>query len=118
MYLHSPYVSMFLEINLFLTKSQKILRGDIFDAGSEVNFPPIIDWIQTSLTRNSGYGQPSPLVMPRSIDPLMDGDLLRHHHNVLIRHLHGQDRSIQNSQVFLISTHIGEVVVNFLRDCK
>ena len=46
----------------------------------------------------------------------MDGYLLRHCHNVLVRHLPGCYPSINHVKGSLIFAHIGEVAVELIRD--
>ena len=80
-----------------------------------MNFRPIVDWLRVDLKKKSGEDQQSTLTMHRPSAPIVDGELLRHRHNILVRHLLRSDSSIQCAQVSLINTHIGEVEVKLCR---
>ena len=47
-YLPAPYVRIFLKRELMPAETWSCLQGTIVDAGAEVDFRPIIDWIQVA----------------------------------------------------------------------
>ena len=114
-YLPLPYMGIFLERNIAPVKAWSRLQGAIVDAGAEVDCQPIIGWLRVAFMLNSGDDQPSPLAMPQPTTQLMDGNMIRHRHHILICHHPRRDPALQRVQGLLVSTHIGEVDVE-LRD--
>ena len=48
----------------------------------------------------------------------MDGDLIRHRHQILIIHLSGRDPMLQRVQGYMIATNIEEVAAELQRDVE
>ena len=59
----------------------------------------------------AGADQPSTVAVSLPTVPFMDGSLMKHHHNFLIKFLPGIDPTLSPSQGSLIATNIGEVMV-------
>ena len=68
----------------------------------------MIDCLRVAFTYKSGDDQMLPIVMLKPTMPLMDGNLICHHQNILIHFLLGLIPSLSCAQVYLINTHIGE----------
>ena len=75
-----------------------------------------MDWILVTLTQKSRVYQTTPLSMLRPTAPLMDEDLLRHRHHVLLCYLPRCDPALKHVQDSLIATHVGEVSVDLIQD--
>ena len=114
-YLPAPFVGLFLERNLTHMEAWTYLCSAIVDAGQEVDFWMILDWLQVASTKKVGNDK-SPLALPRPTAPLADRDIIRHLHHMLTRHLPRIDPSLQRVQGLLIVTHTGEVSVEMRRD--
>ena len=109
---------MLLEGGLFSVESRKRLQSSIINAGAKAYFCPIIEWVQVTLTRKGGNNQPYTLAILRPATTLMDVNLLRHRHKILICHLLGRYPSIHIAQVSLIVAHIGKAKVELCRNCE
>ena len=114
-YLPTPFVGNFLYRDLTPTEAWNHICGAIGDAGQEVDFRSIGEWLWVALTKKVG-DEKSPLALPRPTITLGDRNLLSHCHHMLTRHLPGLDPSPQRVQGSLIATHVGEVRVKLRRD--
>ena len=76
LYLHAPFVGIFLERDLTPVEAWSSLHGAIVDAMATFDCCPIIYWLQVAFTRKSGVNQQSLLAMYRPTDPLAEGNLM------------------------------------------
>ena len=109
-------MGIFLGCNLTTAEYCSCLHVAIVGDGSTVDFRHILDWLRVALTRKRGTYQPSPLAISRPTAPLVDVYLTRHRHQFLTRHLPGLFTVLQRMQGLLITTHIGEVVLDMRQD--
>ena len=107
---------MVLERDLTPIEAWSHLRGDIIYAGAKAACLSINNWIWVSLILKSRDYQPPPLAIILPTTPLIDGDLLRHLHQILIRPLPGHEPALHFTQRSLIASHIREVEVELRHD--
>ena len=91
-----------------------IIAISIIYASAKANFGSIVNWIHVAFRGKSEENQPSLLLIPRPITPLMDGDFICNYRNILFHCLPLRCLSVQRYQGFKIYWHIGEVVVELL----
>ena len=110
LYLPVPLVGIFPKRDLTPMEAWIRLRGAIIDRGLYIYCCPIIEWLRVALTLKTGDNK-SPLTIMRPTVPMADGDLLRHQHHMITRHLPRMDPALQRFQGSLITNHIGYVAV-------
>ena len=81
-YLPAPFVGLFLERDITPAEAWNRLHGAIVDAGQEVDFWPIVNWLWVALKKKVRDNN-SPLALPRPTTPFSNGDILRHRHHML-----------------------------------
>ena len=103
---HTHTWACYLSPTSRLPKCGAEYEGPLLMPDQKLFCQPIIDCLQAALMWKSEDNHPPPLAMPRTTSELMDGNLLRHLHHILIHHLPVHNPMLQHAQGSLIDLHI------------
>ena len=111
-YLPALCVGIFLGGELTPMEAHNCIWVSILDYGVDVDFHPLIYWIWVDLIQKSVQEQTTPLGILWTTYPLMDKDLIFHHHHDIVKYLPDLDLALSHTPGSLIKSHICQIMVD------